>query len=250
MAIPIPRRTAAVVLQSHPPLTLSKAGASSRCSTQEFVSSGSRRTVLSDGVLRYPHWLHRLSDSNRRYPHCGHSHLTLSSPMARRPNKPLGNGPVMDPRHEIALASSSTANEVCRRLWMGGCPPPDFRVGRHFDCLVLAAREYQVPWLFPGVRTALAVMDDDGSPMTREEAAEAVRAAGKTIRWLSQGMRVLVTCFAGRNRSGLITALALCKGGGLDPDRAIYAIRMARGPDAFRNPYFEAFLRSYCRRPA
>jgi len=130
---------------------------------------------------------------------------------------------------------------------MGGCPPPDFPVGQYFDCLILAAQEYQVPWLFPEVQTALAKLNDDGSPMTKQEAIEAIRAAGRAIWWLNQGLRVLVTCFAGRNRSGLITALVLCKGVGLSPNEAIDAIRQARGPHAFRNSYFEAFLRAYCR---
>ena len=131
---------------------------------------------------------------------------------------------------------------------MGGCPPPDFPVRRHFDCLVLSAREYQVPGLFPGVPAVRVALNDDGSPMTKEEGVEAVRAAGRTIRWLNDGLKVLVTCFAGRNRSGLVTALVLCKGMGASPDQAIAAIRKARGPEAFRNQYFEAFLRAYCGR--
>jgi protein-tyrosine phosphatase len=146
----------------------------------------------------------------------------------------------------IILHSTSTANEVYEGLWMGGCPPPSFPMHRHFDCLVLAAREYQVPQIFPRVRVIQANMDDDGSPMTKEEAVEAVRAAGRVIRNLNSGLRTLVTCFAGRNRSGLITALVLCKGLRMKPDQAISAIRAARGPDAFRNSYFETFLRSFC----
>ncbi len=149
---------------------------------------------------------------------------------------------------ELALHSTSTADEVCKGLWMGGCPPPDFPVQQHFDCLVLTAREYQVPELFPRVRVVRVALNDDGSPMTKAEAVEAVRAAGRIIRWLNGGLKVLVTCFAGRNRSGLVTALVLCKGMGVSPDLAIDAIRAARGHEAFRNSYFETFLRAYCGR--
>jgi protein-tyrosine phosphatase len=140
------------------------------------------------------------------------------------------------------------ADRVHGGLWMGGWPPPGYKVGEHFDCLVLCAREYQVPELFGGVQVAQARLDDSGVPMRPEERPEAVRAAGKVIRWLRQDLRVLVTCFAGRNRSGLVSAIALCKGpAAMSPDAATAAIRAARGDGAFRNPWFEAFLRAYCR---
>lgn len=141
----------------------------------------------------------------------------------------------------------SDADRVHGGLWMGGWPPPSYRVGDHFDCLVLCAREYQVPDLFGRVQVAQARLDDSGVPMRLEERPEAIRAAGKVVRWLRQDLRVLVTCFAGRNRSGLVSAIALCKGpAAMDPDAAIAAIRAARGDSAFRNPWFEAFLRAYC----
>lgn len=141
----------------------------------------------------------------------------------------------------------STASHVHGNLWMGGWPPPAWEVGRHFDCLVLCAREYQVPECFSGVQVALAVLDDDGSPMTREEQGEAVRAAGRVIRWLGQDLRVLVTCFAGLNRSGLVCSIALCRGpAGASPGQAVRAVRKARGPRAMSNPHFQRFLSAFC----
>lgn len=132
---------------------------------------------------------------------------------------------------------------------MGGWPPPDVRLGERFDCLVLSAMEYQPTSCFGDVEVVQARLNDDGSPMRREEAFEAVRTAGRVIRWLGEDKKVLVTCFAGRNRSGLICALALCKGPeAMDPDAAIEAIRAARGDGAFRNPWFEKFLRAFCKK--
>jgi protein-tyrosine phosphatase len=83
--------------------------------------------------------------------------------------------------------------------------------------------------------------------MTRQEARQAVAAAGRVISWISSGKKVLVTCYAGRNRSGLITAIALCKGP--NPVRvgtAIGMIREARGPAALNNEHFVRFLKEYC----
>ena len=143
----------------------------------------------------------------------------------------------------------STLDQVYGNLWMGGWPPPDARLGQRFDCLVLTAMEYQPAECFGDVEVARALLNDDGSPMRREEAVEAVRAAGKAIRWLGEGKKVLGTCFAGRNRSGLVCALTLCRGPeAMGPDAAIEAVRAARGDSAFRNPWFEAFLRAYCGR--
>ena len=59
-------------------------------------------------------------------------------------------------------------------------------------------------------------------------------------RW-KQGDRVLVRCQAGLNRSGLVLALILIKGG-KTPQEAITCIRAARGPDALFNNNFFSWL--------
>lgn len=146
----------------------------------------------------------------------------------------------------LDMWSVSTANRIAGNLWMGGFPPPTFDLSPHFDCVALCAREYQPQDCFGVPNVVRALIDDSGKSMTREEAAQAVRAAGRVVRALREGQRVLVTCMAGRNRSGLVVALSLCRGAGWDPDRAIGAIREARSADAFRNRDFESFLRAYC----
>lgn len=137
-------------------------------------------------------------------------------------------------------------NRVHDNLWMGGIPPTGRSIGQYFDCLVLAAREYQASECYRGIQVTLAYLNDDGTPMTKDEAKDAVRTAGKVIKWLREGLRVLVTCHSGLNRSGLITAIALCKYNNLSPQMAVNAIRIARGHYALRNPYFLKFLQEYC----
>lgn len=141
----------------------------------------------------------------------------------------------------------AVAYRVFGSLWIGSAPPIGWAVSEHFDCLVLSAMEYLPgPTCYPRVETLAVSLNDDGSPMRKEEMAEAVRAAGKVLSWLRGGKRVLVSCHQGRNRSGLICALALCKGQGMTPKQAVETVRQARGPNALRNDYFLRFLKSYC----
>lgn len=144
----------------------------------------------------------------------------------------------------------STATQILGNLWMGSAPPIGLGVAQHFDHLVLCAKEYQLPpECFPGVEVIYAPMNDDGSPMTAEEMQIAIRAAGKVIRRLVDGRRVLSTCRQGRNRSGIIAALALCLGPPkLNPAKAVSKIRFARGPGAMVNKDFLWFLNEFCSR--
>lgn len=147
----------------------------------------------------------------------------------------------------VLESNPAVAFRVHGNLWIGSAPPIGWTVGQHFDCLVLSAMEYPPgPECFPKVETLSVSLNDDGSPMLKEEMREAVRAAGKVISWLRDRKRVLVTCHMGLNRSGVICALALCKGKGMTPVRAVNTVRAARGPSALRNPYFLKFLSDYC----
>ena len=157
----------------------------------------------------------------------------------------------MDSGQIVLFSKPATASRVSGNLWVGSAPPMGSGVSRAFDCLVLAAVEYQLdPAFFRGVEVLAAPLNDDGTPITMEEMATAVRAAGRVISWLAAGKRVLVTCHMGRNRSGLIAALALCMGPGKVPsEAAVAAVRAARGPAALSNGHFTGFLKAYCDRP-
>ena len=141
----------------------------------------------------------------------------------------------------------STFSKLTDNLWMGGAPSPFVRIHDYFDGLALCADEYQ-PNCFPDVSMIRALIKDDGSPMTRQERIEAARAAGKVIKLINDGGRVLVTCYAGMNRSGLVCAVTLCKGPDkMNVDDAIKLIRKARGKYALSNTDFVDFLYAFCR---
>jgi protein-tyrosine phosphatase len=150
---------------------------------------------------------------------------------------------------ELALLNETpTCNRIHNNLWMGGWPSPYFKLESYFDCLALCASEYQIPDCFRNVEVIHTPLTDFGTPMTKEEAIAAVKVAIEVIKWLNEEKRVLVTCVSGRNRSGLVCALTLCKGPPyMKADEAIETIRNARGPFALSNKYFVNFIKLFCR---
>ncbi len=132
------------------------------------------------------------------------------------------------------------ASVVVPNLFMGSRVPPG-RL-RDVDLVVFCAEEYQPPAeLFPGVTVLHAPLNDDGSPMTALEKLVSLRASSVVARALARGQKVLVTCWQGRNRSGLVTALALRRRG-YPVDRAMGLVRRARGSYALSNQHFVRFL--------
>ena len=103
------------------------------------------------------------------------------------------------------------------RLYMGSFPQPGTNVGAEgFDLLVICAMERLHFLGSPSesytaaafsCRTVHAPFDD--GEVTDEVVAAAVRGAKATVRALADGEKVLVTCNAGRNRSGLVVAVSL-----------------------------------------
>jgi hypothetical protein len=139
-----------------------------------------------------------------------------------------------------------TYTKVLENLYIGGAPPPQSKLDLMFGGLVLCAREYQ-PTIFTNLNVVYAPMDDDGASISMEDAEMAVNASNAVIEWMGRGLKVLVTCYAGRNRSGLVTALALCKGPlQMPPSNAIRKIRAVRGMDSLSNTGFVEFLHYWC----
>jgi len=149
------------------------------------------------------------------------------------------------------------ADHVAGRLYMGGFCGPSRWLLDTFDVIVCCARELQpaggVYGQMPVIR---APLDDDG-PLSLAD-LRVLRRAGKQVRWaLDVGRKVLVTCHMGRNRSGVVSALALMlpRGIGNRPwfygdtpaclrsAEAIRLVRRARGANALSNLYFFDFLR-------
>lgn len=117
------------------------------------------------------------------------------------------------------------------------------------DDLFLCAMEWQrSPRFFPHVAVHYAPLDDADRPLDPAEERAALDAGANVVRLLRSGRRVLVTCSEGRNRSGLVVAIALVQLG-FDPEQSIALVRTKRGADlpALRqplaNPRFVEFVR-------
>jgi protein-tyrosine phosphatase len=126
------------------------------------------------------------------------------------------------------------------RLAQGRAPPPNVRLP--FDTIVLAAMEYQ-PEL-PGYEVLRATLDDSGPPPTANERAQIRAVASRVARRVRAGRRVLVTCVQGRNRSGVISGLALVELG-MSGEQAIHLIRTFR--NGLANPHFIDMVRESTR---
>jgi len=140
---------------------------------------------------------------------------------------------------------------VAGSLWQGSFPPLDGRLRKVVDAVVFAAEELQphVHCLY-NVMKIYAPNDDADRAMTEREWEIATKAAAKVRYLVDRDKRVLVTCHAGLNRSGLISALTLMlpptKGARsvrtpscLTSGEAIRLVRRARGQYALSNRYFE-----------
>lgn len=137
-------------------------------------------------------------------------------------------------------------NRVATKLHQGGKVDPTFHYAP-YDMIVLCAQEFQ-PEL-PNFRGMVLrpAFDDTWEPTTLE-LARAIAAAALVATAVQAGRRVLVTCRAGWNRSGLVTGLALGRMG-LSGDTIVNLIRQARGEDALCNPTFEKMVRATPMRP-
>ena len=136
------------------------------------------------------------------------------------------------------------------KLFQGSAPPLGSDLcWAGFDAVVLAAREFQPEsWKIPGVRVIRVPLDDINVPLTFNELRD-VRLAAQTIAaMLHHGKKVLVTCWLGLNRSGLIVAETLCRYWGMSPIQAIHLVRSKRGPSALSNSSFVHAIVTDCKR--
>lgn len=104
------------------------------------------------------------------------------------------------------------ADEIVPQIWQGSYPGEGRYVSASgFSQLVLCAQELQTPASeFPDVEVVHAPNYDDGvHDLTRDLLRIAIDAARRVDVAYRQGRKVLITCRAGLNRSGLVTGLAL-----------------------------------------
>lgn len=117
-------------------------------------------------------------------------------------------------------------------LWIGPLPPNiEACRAAGFGAVVFCAVELQPPshLLGSGVESILCPLNDDPSVrLTQQQFSQAAMAGRRVAELVRSGTAVLVTCAQGRNRSGLVSALALHLLNGWRGTDAIRYVRQRR----------------------
>lgn len=131
-------------------------------------------------------------------------------------------------------------SKVSDKLYQGSVPDQASHYD-NFSMIVLCAEERQ-PELprFKG-RVLRPAFNDTIYP-SKADIDRARQAASEVGAELMRGGRVLVTCAAGLNRSGLVTGFALVMTTRLPPTEIVKRIRAARGELALSNPTFSKMV--------
>jgi len=125
---------------------------------------------------------------------------------------------------------SLDVNQICERLYQGSLPPfGDELAKRGFEVLVLCADENQHDELYTNIQVILAPGKDDAcvNRMMRYLPTWML-AAQRVAQLLETGKKVLVTCMAGLNRSGMVTAMALYLHTGWSGEKCVAHIQSKR----------------------
>lgn len=118
---------------------------------------------------------------------------------------------------------------------------------QRFDCVVFLAMEAQPTHDFVrdavrGSTVTLIGEPLDDADLTREHRDRSLRLARQVARRVLEGQHVLVTCFMGWNRSGLVTALACHELTGHAGETIVRTLRVKRGARVLGNRQFERFV--------
>jgi Dual specificity phosphatase, catalytic domain len=145
--------------------------------------------------------------------------------------------PLDDPMSWITATPAFTFDAVIPGLYQGDFPTGSVDWSRFDDVVSLTIEEVpDVPLQVGGLRMHVPIWDEEMVDPT------GVRAAALTVaERVTAGKRVLVHCWAGLNRSGVVSARALMFMG-MPVAEAIARVRSARGPYALSNRDFVAWL--------
>ena len=112
-----------------------------------------------------------------------------------------------------------SASKIRDHHWQSGFPRPFRDLRRHgIDLVVLAAKEAQpdpetLAWIrahCPGLSLIVCGYEDTEDPAALPAIVKTASGVARRVaQRIAQGKNVLVTCAAGYNRSGLISALVL-----------------------------------------
>ncbi|WP_175407241.1 dual specificity protein phosphatase family protein [Streptomyces sp. TRM64462] len=137
-------------------------------------------------------------------------------------------------------------NEIVPGLWMGGHiwadPYGELRRVVVEDEFSLVVSLYTAPGHGPGAGVEHAVREIPDGPLTAPELGHAGRAAALVTDAVQAGRTTLVRCFAGYNRSGLVTAQAVRALADLTAADAVALVRLRRSPWALHNRTFVRYL--------
>jgi protein-tyrosine phosphatase len=138
-------------------------------------------------------------------------------------------------------------NQIITNLFQGGFPPPgDGLKASGIDVLVLCAKENQDARFYPGIEVICAPGDDaEGDDKLKQYIGSWKQAAEMTADRVAAGKKVLVTCMAGLNRSGLVTAMALRKLTGAKGADIIKLIQTKREGALFNQTFVRYILSSF-----
>ncbi|WP_149184595.1 protein phosphatase [Streptomyces sp. TRM49041] len=143
-------------------------------------------------------------------------------------------------------APRSPWDEIVPGLSMGGhiCADGagDLRRAVVADQFALVVSLYTAPGHGPGVGVEHRVTEIPDGPLLAADLDAVRRAAALTADAVRGGRTTLVRCFAGYNRSGLVTAQALRALTRLDLPGIIALIRHRRSPWALHNKTFVDYL--------
>lgn len=138
---------------------------------------------------------------------------------------------------------SYEANKIADHLFQGGRPPPgDGLKKAGVDVLVLCAKEWQDGTCYPGLVVIKAPGDDDPRPHRLARFIDTWKLAAElVVEHVLAGRNVLVTCMAGQNRSGIVTAMALCMLTGCSGQQAVDTVS-SRRLHALNNETFAKYV--------
>ncbi|KOV63289.1 protein-tyrosine phosphatase family protein [Streptomyces sp. MMG1121] len=139
-------------------------------------------------------------------------------------------------------------SEIVPGLWMGGHV---FR-GRFGQAESAVVRDefdvvqslLRLPGYGPDPGVEHHVWPIPDGPLDGTQLAGVMRLARAVNEALDAGRRVLVRCYHGYNRSGLVIAHALVEHGRCSPDEVIQLIRARRSAWALHNELFVEYLRA------
>lgn len=130
---------------------------------------------------------------------------SLDSAYYTHPVRPIPNPPRATFNADRILGGAHGRGS----LWQGAASTVNIADMHGFDTVVLCAQEWQPPMTGACIEVIRFLSDD--TTLTRAHLQEAIFISGKIERRVLAGKHVLCTCFAGLNRSGLVTALAVMK---------------------------------------